>query len=129
MTDSMSERGQELREKLEAALELTEAQRESWLEALRAKDPELAKMVAEVLSIRGREAFEGFLQGASPLTPDANTDMSLVGRQIGPYVIDAEVGRGGMGSVWRAHRADGRFEAQVTIKFVHTQWLGKAGEE
>jgi len=54
---------------------------------------------------------------------------SLVGRMVGPYVIDAEIGRGGMGSVWRAHRADGRFRGTVAIKFVHAAWQGTTGEQ
>jgi hypothetical protein len=30
----------------------------------------------------------------------------MIGRHLGPWVIDAEIGRGAMGSVYRAHRAD-----------------------
>jgi hypothetical protein len=30
----------------------------------------------------------------------------MIGRQLGPWVIDAEIGRGAMGSVYRAHRDD-----------------------
>jgi eukaryotic-like serine/threonine-protein kinase len=129
MTDSMHERWQELSEQLDQAFDLTEAERGPWLEALKAKDPELAGMVLQALKIRGSEGFEDFLQGPSPMAPDALPEPTLVGRQIGPYVIDAEAGRGGMGSVWRAHRADGRYDAEVAIKFVHAMWLGKAGEE
>jgi serine/threonine-protein kinase len=33
-----------------------------------------------------------------------------------------------MGSVWRAVRADGRFDGYVAIKFVHAAWLGREGE-
>lgn len=40
------------------------------------------------------------------------------GTAVGPYVIDALIGRGGMGAVYRAHRADGQFEQQVAIKIV-----------
>lgn len=129
MTDSMRERWQEISEQLDVAFELTEAQRGPWLEALRAKNPELAQLVSEALKIRGSQTFEGFLQGASPVTPGGTAEAALIGRQVGPYIIEAEVGHGGMGSVWRAHRADGRYEAVVAIKFVHAQWLGKAGEQ
>jgi serine/threonine-protein kinase len=34
-----------------------------------------------------------------------------------------------MGSVWRAQRADGRYEGTVAIKFVHAAWIGAAGEQ
>lgn len=40
------------------------------------------------------------------------------GTAVGPYVIDGLIGRGGMGAVYRAHRADGQFEQKVAIKIV-----------
>lgn len=40
------------------------------------------------------------------------------GTSIGPYVIDGLIGRGGMGAVYQAHRADGQFEQQVAIKII-----------
>jgi tetratricopeptide (TPR) repeat protein len=41
-----------------------------------------------------------------------------VGRHIGPYVLDGLLGRGGMGVVYLAHRADGEFEQKVAIKLI-----------
>jgi serine/threonine-protein kinase len=32
--------------------------------------------------------------------------MRMTGRRLGPWVIDAEIGRGAMGTVYRAHQAD-----------------------
>jgi tetratricopeptide (TPR) repeat protein len=40
------------------------------------------------------------------------------GRRIGAYEIERLLGRGGMGSVYLAHRVDGQFEQQVAIKLV-----------
>jgi serine/threonine protein kinase len=39
-------------------------------------------------------------------------------RRVGPYEIDRLLGRGGMGAVYLAHRADGQFEQQVAIKLI-----------
>src|ERR1022692_1407817 len=39
-------------------------------------------------------------------------------RRVGAYEIDRLIGRGGMGAVYVAHRADGNFEQQVAIKLI-----------
>lgn len=43
---------------------------------------------------------------------------TISGRQLGPYRVLRELGHGGMGTVWLAVRADGRYEKQVAIKLV-----------
>src|SRR4029077_20054673 len=77
-----------------------------------------------------REA-ESFLQGDVTLTDKLDNleecasiaavalrrgSNSMTGRRIGAYVIVRELGRGGMGTVYLAARADGYFEKQVAIK-------------
>jgi serine/threonine-protein kinase len=113
---------------LDQALELGEAERAPWFAALATADAAIAAEVARALSARERQGFAAFLSD-SPLAPEQFAASGLSGRHVGPYVIESEVGRGGMGSVWRARRADGRFEGTVAIKFVHAHLLGRAGEE
>ncbi len=48
--------------------------------------------------------------------PDRLDRLSLAGRRLGPYVLDSEIGRGGMAVVYGAHRADGAFEQEVAVK-------------
>src|SRR5690606_38801384 len=38
--------------------------------------------------------------------------------RVGPYRIVGEIGRGGMGVVYLAERADGHFEQRVAIKLI-----------
>jgi|GEM_PF-350237 len=38
------------------------------------------------------------------------------GDRVGPYRLLREIGRGGMGTVWLAERADGAFQRQVALK-------------
>lgn len=45
---------------------------------------------------------------------------SCEGRSIGPYELDKLLGRGGMGTVYLAHRIDGQFHQQVAIKLIDT---------
>jgi len=45
-------------------------------------------------------------------------DDSMKGQSVGPYRIVEEVGRGGMGRVYRAVRDDGTFTHEVAIKIV-----------
>lgn len=58
--------------------------------------------------------------GSSP----RDWDREQIGRRIGAYVLDDLLGAGGMGTVYRAHRVDGRFEQTVAIKLVLTAHRG-----
>jgi serine/threonine protein kinase len=42
----------------------------------------------------------------------------IVGRRIGVYLLQEEVGHGGMGTVYRAERADGEFRQTVAVKLI-----------
>lgn len=42
----------------------------------------------------------------------------MIGRRIGAYRLEEEVGRGGMGVVFRAARIDGEFDQTVAIKLI-----------
>jgi tetratricopeptide (TPR) repeat protein len=43
---------------------------------------------------------------------------AVLSDRIGPYLLDRLLGRGGMGAVYLAHRADGQFDQQVAIKLI-----------
>ena len=54
---------------------------------------------------------------------------SLAGQTIGAYTLREPIGQGGMGSVWRAERSDGRYQASVAVKFLNLALLGHGGVE
>ena len=113
---------------LDRALELPESERARWFAEIASTHPEIAAEIERALAVRDRKGYPEFLSGSPyPTAPIAGA--TLIGRRVGPYLIESEIGRGGMGSVWRARRADGRFEGTVAVKFVHAYWLGRAGEE
>jgi len=114
---------------LDEALDLDGEARQRWLDELERRLPAVAAEVRSSLGELARLEEIDFLGGAGPHTSMALRQGGLVGRRIGAYVIDAEIGHGGMGSVWRAKRADGRFEGFVAIKFVHLSYLGNSAEQ
>jgi serine/threonine protein kinase len=113
---------------LSQALDLSEPDRLLWLAELAVRQPEMAEAIGQALALREQGGFSRFL--AEPILVPAKppTPTTLSGRTVGAYVIDAEIGRGGMGSVWRARRVDDRFEDTVAIKFLHASWIGLEGE-
>lgn len=120
---------QRLSRHLDRVLDLPEAQRADYLTALGKEDSVAAAELERVLHATEDGRFAAFMRGEDPRLLTEPNAAPLSGRLIGPYVIEAEIGRGGMGSVWRARRADGRFEGHVAIKLLHLSWLGRAGEQ
>jgi serine/threonine protein kinase/tetratricopeptide (TPR) repeat protein len=116
-------------EALDQALDTPEADRAQWLAALAIRSPDIAAKVADALAQGNRAASAGFLEEPLLLPRVAPVSATLVGRNVGPYVIEAEIGSGGMGSVWRARRVDDRFETTVAVKFLHASWIGLQGEQ
>ncbi len=128
MTTVPPEEWRPFSEYLDQALDLAEADRAAWLAALAQGNPQIAAAVADALAQRERSGYAEFL--AEPLLSREHLlGAGLIGRRVGPYVIEAEIGRGGMGSVWRARRVDDRFETTVAIKFLHASWIGLQGEQ
>src|SRR5581483_3513808 len=57
------------------------------------------------------------------LLPALASQPSLSGRRIGAYRLHEEIGRGGMGAVYRAERVDGSVVQRAAIKFVRRELL------
>jgi serine/threonine protein kinase/tetratricopeptide (TPR) repeat protein len=51
----------------------------------------------------------------------ANDTQAWVGRRVGAFVIEGELGRGGMGSVFLAHRVDESVTQKVALKVVRRE--------
>jgi serine/threonine protein kinase len=128
MSDIEAESWQRLSSHLDRVLDLPEHRWAAYLADLGRDDPVTATELDGLLRARQNGRFAEFLGRVVP-RPLSDTTPPLIGRHLGPYVIEAEMGRGGMGSVWRARRTDGRYEAHVAIKLLHLAWLGRAGEQ
>jgi serine/threonine protein kinase len=71
---------------------------------------------AELLLQETQDPFEECAETAAVTL--RREDRSRVGKRIGAYEIVREIGRGGMGTVYLAARADGQFEKEVAIKLL-----------
>ena len=73
---------------------------------------------AEVEALLAADAQAGgFLAGTGrPLWRRGAPESEEPPERIGPYRIERELGRGGMGTVYLAARADGEFRQRVAVK-------------
>jgi hypothetical protein len=114
-----SERWQQVKHALDSVLGLQSPQRSPYLEKLSSGDPELHREVESLLRSH-EQAGNGFLRDpAVAILPDFEMPRyARTGRRIGAYDMLEEIGRGGMGEVYRAVRADGEFDREVAVKLV-----------
>ena len=97
--------------------ELGAAERQAGLDALAVTDPAIHDEVVSLLA-SSDAVGDRFDQPTFAGAPDESDQPSLSGRRIGPYLISREIGRGGMGAVWEAQRADDQYQKRVAIKMV-----------
>jgi len=105
---------------LDQALALAPAQREAWLATLPEADQPYTDRLREMLQSHAVADNGDRLSALPRLGADDETARS--GELIGPYRLLHPIGRGGMGSVWLAERADGRFKRQVALKLPRLAW-------
>ncbi len=116
-----AERWAEIKSLFEQARELPPAERAAWLRAQCAADETLHSEVAALLG--AVEQAAKFIE--RPVLEQyaaefAAEDSALIGRQLGHYLIEAEIGRGGMGEVYRA--VDQRLGRAVAIKVLPAEF-------
>ncbi|HKV07375.1 MAG TPA: serine/threonine-protein kinase [Thermoanaerobaculia bacterium] len=97
------------------ALERETALRTAFLESACQGDDELRR---EVESLLESEAEIGNFIETPVFRIHGDTQPLAVGQRVGAYQVLRELGRGGMGSVYLAERADKEFEQRVALKVV-----------
>lgn len=122
----MRERWRHIRDLFDAVCELP---REQWRQALseRCDDPSICE---EVLQLLGAQTV-----GLSRVSNRLDTALARamapefgVGDRLGPWRLTERIAQGGMGTVFKAERADGVYQRVVAIKLLHGLPGGLEGE-
>ena len=107
---------QKVRELFDAAMERAAAERAEWLAQVCGGDETLRAAVEQLL--RSHEEAGGFIETPALARLADQPTLELTGQRVGAYRVVRELGRGGMGVVYLAERADGEFRKQVAIKLL-----------
>ena len=117
---------------LDEVLELPAESRGCWVDELPEADadltPTLRRLVAAASTHEPRELSELQVRIAGAVleaTEQPDGSGMQPGELIGPYELVREIGRGGMGFVWLAKRADGAFKRSVALKLPYAAWTGR----
>jgi eukaryotic-like serine/threonine-protein kinase len=108
-----------LREHFDALTELSLAKRRRALEELAAEDEALHRELRSLLAVHERAGT--FLEDSPLAGLDLEDELGaarLIGERLGDYRVAAPLGRGGMGAVFLAERADGAYEQTVAVKLL-----------
>ena len=107
-------RWQRLKEILADALEQPSVEKQTAMLRESCADDTTLLREAEKLLAHDTTVFEEFAEFAAVRLRRDGRDR--IGERIGAYAVISELGRGGMGAVYLAERADGQFEKRVAIK-------------
>ncbi|MGI9323734.1 MAG: protein kinase domain-containing protein [Pseudomonadales bacterium] len=126
---------EELEPRLTDLLDLDGEARIQQLDAIAATQPDLAAELRELLNAAEQTQWDQQLSGAAAsavvqaLGEQIDQAQDLTGQRIGRYKTHQLLGRGGMGAVYLAERADGAFEQTVALKVLPGRSLTSAAGE
>ncbi|CAN5182132.1 hypothetical protein BH09PSE6_BH09PSE6_09410 [soil metagenome] len=130
--DHLADRWSRINALLDQALELPAGEHERWLESLGPDDADRRESLRGLLSSHAQATGDNWLGDLPQLRASAlessDTDSAKPGDIVGPYVLASELGRGGMGAVWLAHRSDGQIKRPFALKLPHITWGGQLAE-
>ncbi|CAN5484599.1 hypothetical protein BH10ACI3_BH10ACI3_18410 [soil metagenome] len=119
------ERWRQIEELFHEALDLEDAGRSKFIADKAGSDSELVDEVEKLLaqfddasSFIEQPLYDSAKSGVLSSLLDDRDEDPMVGTVLGSYRIEREIGRGGMGAVYEAVRADGEFRLRVALKVV-----------
>ncbi len=105
----------DLRSLFDEALDLPPIPRATFLRDVQFSSPLVYQQLRELLI--AHEGPDAFFEQEGGMWAHVGPP-SFLGRRFGAYVVESEIGRGGMGTVYRASRADEVFYKTVAIKLI-----------
>ncbi len=116
-----------LSRQIDELLDLAPAERERWLDSLAVGDAAGAGELRSLLRSRDDASAVDFMSGSAgaaflPVRAEARD-------QLGAWTLVEMIGEGGMGSVWRARRSDGRFEGEAAVKLLRSGLFDPSAQE
>ena len=119
------ERWQKIERVFHEALELSAFERADFISKATGSDGELRAEVEKLISQFDEASsfieeplYDSAKNGILLDLLDERLDDPMLGKILGSYRIEREIGRGGMGAVYEAVRADGEFRLRVALKVV-----------
>jgi eukaryotic-like serine/threonine-protein kinase len=109
----------------DSALDLPAGERAAFLDRASGAHPEIRREVEALLRLASEPdlAANGWFGASESLWAELADDLDgdgadAAGTRIGPWRLLDEIGRGGMGTVYRAERADGEFTQRAALKLL-----------
>jgi serine/threonine protein kinase/Tol biopolymer transport system component/tetratricopeptide (TPR) repeat protein len=114
-----SDRWQHVKGLFESALALAPTERTAFLNE-NCTDPELREEVESLLESHDEtgQFLESPVAALDSFDTEHQMDTAAIGMRVGPWELVEELGRGGMGTVYLAVRADQEFRKRVAIKLI-----------
>jgi len=103
---------------LDQLIDIPEAQRHAQAEALCEGDTSLLEALLELLAAMHDDEPHPLDEALDPTVALTASEDPLEGQRAGPYELVEMLGAGGMGTVFRARRADGAYDRDVAVKVV-----------
>ena len=109
---------------LDRAMDLPPESHGAWLDALPPEAESHRDTLRRLLGAFGGVETNGMFQelpraGLEALADEDGATALAAGTHVGPYVLLSQIGRGGMGSVWLADRADALPRRKIALKLPH----------
>ena len=113
----LGDRWERLEELFDKALQLPPGDVDEFVERECGGDDELGELLHELLTTAEFDDA-GVRNSVAALATEVAHGTPLTGERLGAYHVDELIARGGMGEVYRASRADGKFEKSVALKVI-----------